>query len=475
LNKRQPYLLPMLAVAIIAIASYMVTLSLYSARLEKQQHLTLATQEFLIDLFKSPDPFAPADVERGTNITVVEALEIGQRRARSELAEQPELKASLLAAISEVYASLEVGGDAIEIREEVLQLERGLFGENSPQTVASMRALGSLYGSDVDGEKAMAMLEEQLEIALDIFPANSPELGLSELAVGFQAMQAGNIKTGQAMLRSGIEKLRPESQKYAKKIISALIASVGPDGLGSRQEALRFILEAQDIAIAEFGENSLQAATVRLQLAATLTRIGDYAESEHIFLVAIPVLENQLGDEHSVTLSALNNLGYLYAFSGQQQKAEQLYRQLLERQIVKNGLVHRFVGDSYQNLAKVITTQGRYKESIPLHRNAYEVYKTIMNNKHYIIAFPLLSISFAELQLDHGPEAEAAAREALTRFEATVPGSFLVGVAQCLVGLSLEKQGRINEGNALVNESHELMEKGSIPDPYPEICRLTAL
>jgi len=100
----------------------------------------LATQEFLIDLFKSPDPFAPADVERGRTITVVDALEIGQVRARTELVDQPELRASLLAAISEVYASLEVSQAAVDLREEVLQLEREIYGGRSQQVVASMRA-----------------------------------------------------------------------------------------------------------------------------------------------------------------------------------------------------------------------------------------------------------------------------------------------------------------------------------------------
>jgi len=225
LNKRKPWLMPLLAVALIAIASYVLTLSLYSARLAQQQRLTLATQEFLIDLFKSPDPFAPADVERGSSILVVDALEIGLKRVRSELADQPELRASLLSAISEVYASLEAGQVAIDLREEVLQLERTLYGERSPQVVASMRALGGLYSGSGEHEKAVAMLDRQLSIATEIFSKNSPELGLSEIAVGMEANQAGNLEKSLALLRSGIEKLRPETSKYARKIISALIAS----------------------------------------------------------------------------------------------------------------------------------------------------------------------------------------------------------------------------------------------------------
>jgi len=473
LNKRKPWLMPLMAIAVIAVGSYMVTLSLYSTRLAKQQQLTSATQEFMVDLFKAPDPFAPADAERGSAITVVDALEIGYKRVRSELDAQPALKASLLSTISEVYASLDANEVATDLREEALQIELSLYGGRSPQAVASMRALGSLYGGIGNREKAGELLDKQLLIATEIYDANSPELGLSQISAGYEAMQAGNHERSQALMLSGIEKLRPERTKYARKIISALIASIEQDGMESDEAALAAITEAQDLAITTFGEQSLQAASVRVRMASTMTRLGDYEGSESNFLAAIPVLETHLGKDHSVALSAMNNLGYLYVLSGEQAKAEQMYRELLERQIANNGLLHRFVGDSYQNLAGSITRQGRYDESVPLHRKAYEVYKGIFDDNHYIIAFPLLSITYAELQMGHGPEAELTGREALSRFEATVPGSFLEGIAQCLVGLSLEQQGQINEGNAMVIASHELMKKGNIPDPYPELCRLT--
>lgn len=49
--------------------------------------------------------------------------------------------------------------------------------------------------------------------------------------------------------------------------------------------------------------------------------------------------------------------------------------------------------------------------------------------------------------------------------------SFLEGVSRCLVGLSLERQGNA-AGGELVRSSHVLLRKGSVPDPYPELCRL---
>lgn len=473
LNKRKPWLLPLVAIAAIAMISYVVTLSMYSTRLAKQRQLAVATQEFMVDLFKAPDPFAPADAQSGSNITVVDALELGYKRVRNELDDQPELQASLLNAISEVYASLDKSEIAIELRQESLQIERSLYGERSPQAVASMLALGSLYSAKGDREKAAEYLDKQLLIATEIFDKSDPRLGLSQIASGYEANQLGEHEQSMALINSGIEKLLPEKTKYATKIISALISVGEQQGMESTEGMMTSIIKAQTLADEVLGENSLQSAMVRVRKASTMTRLGDFEGSERNFLAAIPVLEKQLGNEHSLTLSAINNLGYLYNHNGELAKAEQIFLDLLDRQIAKNGLLHRTVGDTYQNLAGAITYQGRYDESLPLHRKAYDVYKNIFDDKHYIIAFPLLSITYAELQQGNGPAAETSAREALSRFEATVPDSFLEGVARCLVGLSLEEQGRIEEGNELVTASHEIMTIESLPDPYPELCRMT--
>ena len=134
--------------------------------------------------------------------------------------------------------------------------------------------------------------------------------------------------------------------------------------------------------------------------------------------------------------------------------------------------MHRAVGDSYQNLAAAVHDQGRLREAIPLHRSAYDIYKEIFNDQHYMIAFPLMSMAKVKINLGEGVAAEPISREALERLRATAPETFLEGVALCLLGLSLEQQGKMDEGSALVESAHPLMATGNIPDPYPELCRL---
>jgi len=424
----------------------------------------------MVDLFRSADPFAPADAERGQSITVVEALRIGQDRIGNELTGQPKLRASLLGAISDVYTSLDLPDEALQIRRDALDMERELYGESSPQVVSSMRALGALM--DVGDGRALEMLEQQLATARAVYPANDPEIGLSEIALGLYLNQAGNVEVSKDMLLGGVDKLDPTNPDHARRMITALIVSAEYYGMESLDEAFEAINRASVIANLAFGEDSLQAALVQVRLASTMTTYGDYENSEKNFRASIPVLEAKLGEDHSSTLSALNNLGYLYSFRGDHVKAEEIHRALLQRNIAKHGPVHRAVGDSYQNLAAAVHDQGRLREAIPLHRSAYDIYKEIFNDQHYMIAFPLMSMAKVELSLGEGIAAETISREALERLRTTAPGTFLEGVALCLLGLSLEQQGQMDEGSTLVKSAHPLMEAGNIPDPYPVLCRM---
>jgi len=472
LAKRRPLLFPLSALAVLGAIAYIATITIYSQRLAREEQLAATSQQFLIELFQSPDPFAPADSERGSSITVVEALAIGRKRIDNELSDQPEMKASLLRAISEVYGSLDVDQEAMTLRQEALALERQLYGDHSPEVIASLRALGLMYRSSGDTEKADQLIAEQLASAYAVFSSNAPELGLAEIAAGVNANDSGQIENGRILIRAGLEKLRPERLTYAKEIIGALIVTAENHGMESQEQAYPAIEEAQRIAEEVYGESTLQAASVQIRLASSMTMYGDYQGSERNFREALPVLEERLGKDHGSTLFAMNNLGYLYARSGELEKAEPIYKELVERQIGKYGTSHRSLANSYQNLGGALTKLGRYDESIPLHRQAYEIYKSVLSDDNYIIAFPLLSISYAELQQQNPVPAKDAATEALQRFEATVPGTFLEGVARCLIGLSLEQQGQVERGSAMVLGSHELMQTGSIPDPYPALCRL---
>ena len=469
---RNPWLMPLVAVVVLGTIAYVVTLGVYSARIERERRLAASAQQFMVELFRSPDPFAPADPARGRDIRVVEALDLGQRRVRNELADQPDLQAALLASISDVYASLEQHGQAIELREQSLALETELYGPRSPQVASSLRALGAQYAATGDLDRADSLLERQLALVSGS-PATAPiELAVAQIASGLHQAQRGNFDRSRELLLQGVATLRTEPTAYPHDLVNALIALEQQRSFAAAPMDFDPLREAEQVARRVFGADSLQAALVQVRLASSLTSRGEYDASERHFLAALPVLEAQLGPDHGSALNALNNLGYLYHRRGDLPGAERIHRELLARKIAKYGEQHSAVADSYQNLGGALTHQGRYEESLPLHRKAYEIFDAALNDDNYVIAVPLLSVAYVQLRRGEPAAAEAAAREALDRLQAATAVPHLQGVAQCLVGIALEQSGRTVEGAAMVAGSHVLIGSANLPEPYPELCRV---
>ena len=104
----------------------------HNRRLERERDAATAasllareTQDFLVGMFQSPDPFTPADPERGRRITVVEALALGRDRLEEDFADQPALRATLLSTIGEVLTRLDQTDEAYEALDQALATRIG--------------------------------------------------------------------------------------------------------------------------------------------------------------------------------------------------------------------------------------------------------------------------------------------------------------------------------------------------------------
>ena len=473
LTKRRPWLLPITALVVLGLASYIVTLTLYSRQLQLEQQRAEAAQEFMVDLLSSPDPFAPADPERGLNITVVEALELGRRRLENELTGQPELRATLLSAVAGVYQSLDQNEASIELGEDALSLNIDMYGEQSEAVLENLRLLADGFNAVGNYDRARDYYTRQLNIAKSTYMKNDPLLGLAEVAAGTFEKAQGNLELGLALMESGIRSLQTTPVEHPRELVSAIVNSTEQDGTNDADASLRLLEDALPIAESTFGADSLYTAQVRIAIGRNALFAHDFEKSEANYQYGLNILEAQLGREHSSTITALQDYGVAMNVSGDYIGAERVFRELVDRLVVVYGEDHRSVGDNYQNLATTLTRQERYGESLPLHRKAYEVYKDVLEPDHYIIAFPLLSISFADLELGNAADAEVASKEALQRLQATLPDSYVEGVARCLVGISLEQQGNVDEGTAMVESSHALiMQRDVLVPTYQKLCRV---
>lgn len=475
LVRRKPYLLPIAVVGILAVVGYLTTLTIHARELRIEERRASAAQAFLVDLLRSPDPFAPADPERGRDITVVEALDLGVARLESNTIDDPELRVSLLTTISSVYAGLDRHEAAIKLREESLRLETFLYGSDTPQVVDSLVMLAQQHQALGEYKLALAYYDEQLDIARRIYVNDEPALGAAEAAKAqiYSQQGLGDQQKAINLLESGIEKMRGDPTDYSRELINALVDLANWLREDQPDVALNQLAEALELAHRYYGVDSLSAALVHAQVATVWSTQENYEQAEPEFLRALAIYEARIGPDHGATISALSNLGTMSLRTGDLDDAERIYREILERSQRKLGTNNQTIANSYQNLATALTRQGRYEESIPLHKKAVEIYDAVLLGDHYIASFPRMSLAYAQIQLGEFPAAEAAAREALDVLRKTMPESWIAGVAQCLVGVALEGQGLVQQGAEQISASHQLLLGGDVGAPYRELCRLS--
>ncbi len=471
LARRRPWMVPAITVAILAVAGYLATLTVYNRQLEFEKRRAQAAESFMVDLLRSPDPFTPADPERGSSITVVEALDLGVARLGSGDIDDPALQASLLDSIAGVYASLDQHREAIELGEKALAIKRELHGDNAREALAGLVMLAQQHQAIGDYAAALGYREEELALARRLFPESHARVGAAEAGVAALLEALGNFEESARLYALGIDKMRQAPEEHSRPLINALAALSGLLDEPDPPEAAALLEEARALANELFGADSLSMALIHVQAATAASNYRDFETATREFRAALDIYEARLGRQHGATLTALNNLGVLHMRAGEQERAEQVFRELLELSEQKYGREHRSVAGQYQNLATVVGRQGRFAEAVPLHRRAHEIFNAVLPG-HFMTAYPLISLAYADLQAGDAAAAEQAARQALEILGTSDSQAYAIGVARCLAALALEAQGAEAEGEQWMLDARALLAGLPVDPIYQAACRL---
>lgn len=471
LMRRRPWLVPAIAIGVLAIAGYLATLTIYNRQLEFEKRRAQAAESFMVDLLRSPDPFTPADPELGSSITVVEALDLGVARLRSEGFDDPALQASLLDSIAGVYASLDQHREAIELGERALAIERELYGDDARQVLDGIAMLAGQYQAIGDYRAAQRHREEELELARRLFPDKHSRVGVAEAGAAALQEALGNIEESERLYALGIDKMRRAAAEYSQPLINALAALSGLLDEPDPPAAAALLAEARTLANEHYGADSLSMALIHFQAATAASDYRDFETSAREFRVALDIYEARLGRQHGATLNALNNLGVLHMRAGEAERAEQVFRELIDLSERKYGREHRSVAANYQNLGTVVGRQGRFAEAVPLHRRAHEIFKATLPG-HFMTAYPLISLAYADLQVGNPSAAERAARQALEILEASDSQAYAIGVARCVAALALEAQGAGAQSERLMADARAILAGMPVDPIYRTACRL---
>jgi tetratricopeptide (TPR) repeat protein len=373
------------------------------ARLEAEKAMRMAG--LLTSLLTAADPYATRDREP----TVRNLLDAGAERVRTELADQPELRAEMLTVIGRVYQRLGQHDTARPLLEEAVSLGRA-GGADSAYLAQSLNDLGVLLREDGDLARATPLLEDSLAMRRRL-------LGLRHKDVAVTLVE---------------------------------LARAYEDG-GARDRAEPLFREALEIRREVLGEAHRETATSKGELALLLWRRGDIAAAEPLFRQALETSRAALGEDHPNVAASWNNVGLMLIEKGDFAGAEPMFRRALAINQRHFGERHVAGSNNRLNLAVTLREQGRYDEAAALLTDAIAILRESQGDHHATLATALYNLGRVQLSRREFEAAAATLRDAADRQRAALPaGDWRVEATSSALGEALTGLGRYDEAERLL-------------------------
>jgi eukaryotic-like serine/threonine-protein kinase len=195
---------------------------------------------FLVDLFKVSDP----SEAKGNTVTAREILDKGAERIRGELKDKPEVQATLMHTMGQVYKSLGLYDKAEGLLSSALEIQKGVFGPEHPDVAESMKGLGETLTDEGRARVAESLLRDALAIRSKVLPKGHPDIAESRSALGGCLIQLQRYGEAESLLLEGYPILSakrsersPATQETRRRLIALYQAWGKPEKAASYRAA----------------------------------------------------------------------------------------------------------------------------------------------------------------------------------------------------------------------------------------------
>jgi tetratricopeptide (TPR) repeat protein/tRNA A-37 threonylcarbamoyl transferase component Bud32 len=312
------------------------------------------------------------EVARGRDTALLrEILDSTARRIGTDLADQPEVEASIRDTLGRTCQAIGLYAAAEEHLERALATRRRVLGDDHPDSLDSISNLGFLLKTQGKLADAEPLYREALDRSRRVH-GNDHRSTLSSI------MNLGALLQTQGKLA--------EAEPYYREAL----------------EGCRRVL----------GEDDVQAISSMSNMAILLQSQGRHDEAESYSRAAMQGMRRLHGDDHPGTLTAANNLGALLQKLGRLAEAEPYCREAFEGRRRMLGEDHLNTLNSMTVLGALYMAMDRLGEAEPLLASAVERARRSMPPGHWMTGTFLAKYATCLVALHRDEEAEAALVEA---------------------------------------------------------------
>lgn len=348
----------------------------------KERDEALAVAEFMVKRFELSVP----QKAEGERITARALLDEGRRaiREQQEFLEDG-LEVPARGALGRAYLGLNLFDDARPLLEESLHLSEEFVEGPTPAKVRLMLDLAAVWAGLGEQSKAEALSARALSI-LERGEVDSPRLLVALNNRGNQLESAGELDLAEDILRQSLTmRLRLFGEEHIDVALARHNLAKVLDKKGKLVEAERLYRLALDQRIRHFGRESREAVPGMNSLAVICLNTGRLKEGEAWARESL-VIRERLGMTGASLEVSRHNLATLLRLQGNLEEAEALQRQAYHSVLLDNGEGHRTVGFVLVALATTLESAGRFEEAEETARQALAVFHNNFDADHWRIA-----------------------------------------------------------------------------------------
>jgi eukaryotic-like serine/threonine-protein kinase len=369
--------------------------------------------EFLMGMFQAGAP----DRALGKEITALEILDRGVERAE-QLADQPEIQASMIHVIGRVYMQLGEYDRAYPLLERAIAVREALFGPEHEQVARSLSVLATLHQERGEYDTAEGLFRQALSVDRKIFGDRHEKVATGLNNLGLLLVLKGNYDEAEPLYRESLSIVRELPDTDPGKIATKLNNLAGIYLERREPEAAEPLYrEALELYKEAHGEMHTRIAMAMENLAKVLVMMGNLAEAE-------PLLNNSLA----------------------------MFRTLL-------GDTHPSIATTYYAIADFYYNKGDLERAEEKYNAALAIDRSVFGDNHPNLAYDLLGLSRIHLARGDAETAERTLREAYKIWSGSLPpGDWRTAEVASLLGHALSGLGRFDEAELLMVESYSILE-----------------
>ena len=380
-------------------------------RAQREAEKASEVASFLTTVLGTADPMGTGTGQ----LTSRDLLDESVRRMDRELAEQPEIKAALLARVGQIYRNLGVYDEAERRLEESLALRRELFGEESLPVAESHHLLGALLLHLNRFRRGREHLDQAAALRRRFLGPRHPDVALSLRHLAGTERVFGNHEKAQALFEESVSILEEAYGPEHLEVASALLQQARHYGqLEQPLSAIPILERALAIRERSLGPDNALVGDVLVELGRQKRLAGEAEASWQLLQRAGRITEALLPPDHPGLALVLNEQARTLRRLGDLETA----RERAERAV---DIARRSLGPtspnslSYQeNLIEVLLELGRPREAAPYSEHYLSSMEALLGADHRHLLAPLLA--HAEVLLGIGDQ--EGARQACERAQA---------------------------------------------------------